>query len=379
LLVRAGADVRVVMTASAERFVGSDTFAALTGHAVHTSLWDRTGEILHISLAHDVDAAIVAPATANILAKLATGIADDLLTSTLLEFSGPVVVAPAMHTGMWEHPATRGNVATLVARGVRTVGPATGSLAHGDTGLGRMAEPEEIVIALEEAIARRGDLTGRVVVVTAGPTHEAIDPVRFIGNRSSGKMGVAIAADASRRGADVRLILGPGAVAPPPGVATELVVTAEEMRVAVLREAAGADVVVMAAAVADFRPKAVSEQKLKKDQGPPELLLEPTPDILAELGEARDQRPVLVGFAAETADVEQAGRRKLALKGVDLLVANRVGRDGTGFGSEANEAIVLDPAGVVESMRTWTKPELAAAILDRVVAILAERGTHPGR
>ncbi|MGZ4109602.1 MAG: bifunctional phosphopantothenoylcysteine decarboxylase/phosphopantothenate--cysteine ligase CoaBC, partial [Actinomycetota bacterium] len=221
LLVRAGADVRVVMTASAERLVGSDTFAALTGHAVHTSLWERSGEILHVTLAHDADAAVVAPATANILAKLATGVADDLLTSTLLEFSGPLVVAPAMHTGMWEHPATRGNVATLVARGVRTVGPASGELAHGDAGMGRMAEPDEIVAALEAALAPRGDLTGRAVVVTAGPTFEAIDPVRFIGNRSSGRMGVAIAAEASARGADVRLILGPGTAAPPAGLATE--------------------------------------------------------------------------------------------------------------------------------------------------------------
>jgi phosphopantothenoylcysteine decarboxylase / phosphopantothenate---cysteine ligase len=367
------------MTAAAERFVGSDTFAALTGNPVHASLWDRPGEILHVALAHEVDAAIVAPATANVLAKLATGIADDLLTSTLLEFAGPLIVAPAMHTGMWEHPATRGNVATLSARGVRIVGPMSGDLAHGDAGMGRMSEPEELVAALEAALARRGDLTGRVVVVTAGPTHEPIDPVRFIGNRSSGRMGVAIAVEASARDADVRLILGPGTVAPPPGVETEYVVTADEMRAAVLHQASDADVVVMAAAVADFRPKVAAEQKLKKDQGPPELLLEPTPDILAELGEARGSHRVLVGFAAETAEVEQAGRDKLVRKGVDLLVANRVGRDGTGFGSETNDATILDPAGVVEAMRTWTKPELAAAILDRVVAILADRDARSGR
>ena len=290
LLTGAGAHVTVVMTEAATRFVGPDTFASLTGNPVHTSLWERPGEVIHVRLAHDADLVVVAPATANLLARLAHGAADDLLTATLLEYAGPLVVAPAMHTGMWTHPATRANVAALEARGVRFVGPVEGALAHGDSGMGRLAEPEEIAAAAEDAL-RGGDLAGRTVVVTAGPTHEPIDPVRFIGNRSSGKMGAAIAAEALGRGARVRLILGPGTVDPPTGAELVRVTTAEEMRAAVLDAIAGADAVVMAAAVADFRPKDAARGKLKKGSGPPELALEPTPDILAELGERDRERP----------------------------------------------------------------------------------------
>jgi len=313
---------------------------------------------------------VVAPATANILAKLANGFADDLLTSTLLEATCPLVIAPAMHTGMWSHPATRSNVAVLAERGARMVGPTVGPLAAGDEGPGRMAEPEEIFAAIGHAIGRPRDLVGARIVVTAGPTHEPIDPVRFIGNRSSGKMGVAIAAEASSRGADVRLVLGPGTVAPPPGVHVVRVSTAEEMERAVTDDAAEADAVVMAAAVADFRPKAVAERKLKKEAGIPELLLEPTPDILWQLGERKGDR-VLVGFAAETGELEAAGRRKLAAKHLDLIVVNEVGREGTGFGSDTNVAMLIAADGSDEPLRTWTKAELAAAICDRVAAILA--------
>ncbi len=284
LLVDAGADVRVILTHSAERFVGADTFAALTGHPVQTSLWDNPGEVVHVHLAHDIDVAVVAPVTANVLAKLATGIADDLLTSTLLEATCPLILAPAMHTGMWQHPATATNVATLVGRGALFVGPVVGALAAGDEGLGRMAEPEEIFHAIERSLTGLRDLDGVRMVVTAGPTQEPIDPVRFIGNRSTGKMGVAVAAEAASRGADVRLILGPDTVAPPDGVSTVRVDTAEEMQRAVLAAADEAHVVVMAAAVADFRPKAVAEGKLKKEAGVPDLHLEPTPDIIGELG-----------------------------------------------------------------------------------------------
>jgi len=257
LLTAAGVEVTVVMTESATRFVGPDTFAALTGRPVHTSLWERPGEVLHVRLAHEADLAIVAPATANLLAKLAHGLADDLLTSTLLEYAGPLVIAPAMHTGMWEHPATRGNVETLEGRGVMFVGPVEGALAHGDSGVGRLAEPEviaaEVLAVLDGAGA--GSLNGRTVVVTAGPTYEPIDPVRFIGNHSSGKMGVAVAAEAIRRGATVHLILGPGTVAPPAGAQVVRIATAEQMREAVMRQADDTDAIVMAAAVADFRPK----------------------------------------------------------------------------------------------------------------------------
>ena len=367
-MVGAGARVTVAMTEAATRFVGPDTFASLTGNPVHTSLWERPGEVLHVRLAHEADLAVVAPATANLLARLAHGAADDLLTATLLEYSGPLVVAPAMHTGMWTHPATRANVAALEARGVRFVGPVEGALAHGDSGMGRLAEPDDIFLAAEDAL-RGGDFAGRTLVITAGPTHEPIDPVRFIGNRSSGKMGVAIAAEALGRGARVRLILGPGTVDPPTGAELVRVTTAEEMRAAVLEAVDGADAIVMAAAVADFRPAEAAGGKLKKEQGPPELRLEPTPDILAELGE-RPGRPVLVGFAAETSDVEGAGREKLRRKHLDLLIANEVGREGTGFGADTNTAAIVAAAGDDVPLRAWTKPDLAAALVDRVAGLL---------
>jgi phosphopantothenoylcysteine decarboxylase/phosphopantothenate--cysteine ligase len=356
------------MTDAATRFVGPDTFASLTGNPVHTSLWERPGEVLHVRLAHEADLVLVAPATANLLARLAHGAADDLLTATLLEYGGPLVVAPAMHTGMWTHPATRANVGALEARGVRFAGPVEGALAHGDTGMGRLAEPEDILAAAEDAL-RGGALAGRTVVVTAGPTHEPIDPVRFIGNRSSGKMGAAIAAEALGRGARVRLILGPGTVDPPTGAELVRVTTAEEMRAAVLDAVGEADALVMAAAVADFRPKDAAGGKLKKEQGPPDLMLEPTPDILAELGE-RQARPVLVGFAAETSAVEEAGRDKLRRKHLDLLVANEVGREGTGFGADTNTAAILAADGDDVALRDWNKRDLARALVDRIERIL---------
>ncbi len=371
LLTGAGAEVTVVMTEAATRFVGPDTFAALTSRPVHTSLWERPGEVLHVGLAHEADLAVVAPATANTIAKMALGLADDLLGSVLLEFSGPLVVAPAMHQGMWEHAATSRNIETLTARGARIVGPEAGPLAHGDEGMGRMAEAEAIAAAAASALEHGGDLRGRVVVVSAGPTHESIDPVRFLGNRSSGRMGVAVAAEAARRGADVRLVLGPGTVAPAGGVSVTEVTTAEEMRAAVLGSLDEADAVVMAAAVADFRPKEARETKWKKADGTPDLALEPTPDILRELVERRHPGQILVGFAAETDDVEAAGRGKLASKRVDLVVANEVGREGTGFGSDTNDAAILDGSGDDVAMRTWSKVELARTIVDRIAARLA--------
>ena len=268
------------------------------------------------------------------------------------------------------HPATQANVATLVERGAQLVGPAVGPLAAGDEGPGRLAEPEEIFAAIARTIGRARDLDGQRIVVTAGPTHEPIDPVRFIGNRSSGKMGVAIAAEASARGAEVRLVLGPDTVSPPPWVHVVRVATAEEMERAVVSASADADAVVMAAAVADFRPKAIAPGKLKKEAGVPELHLEPTPDILGQLGERKGGR-ILVGFAAETADLEAAGRRKLASKHLDLIVVNEVGREGSGFGSDTNVAMLIAADGSDEPLRTWTKAELAGAICDRVAAILA--------
>ena len=375
LLEAAGADVAVVLTENATRFIGPDTFSALTGEPAFTSLWERPGEVLHVRLAREADVAVVVPATANVLAKLAHGHADDLLSATLLEATCPLVIAPAMHSGMWEHPATRANVATLQERGVTFVGPATGALAHGDEGIGRLEEPELVVAAVRGALAPQ-DLAGRKVLLTSGPTHEPIDPVRFVGNRSTGRMGAALAAEALGRGASVTVVLGPGAIVPP-GVEVVPVQTTEEMRDAVLARFDDADAVVMAAAVADFRPKAVAEEKLKKDAGVPELHLEPTPDILAELGERRTSQ-VLVGFAAETEDLERSGRRKLESKRLDLVVVNIVGREGTGFGSDTNEAMILAAEGEDVPLRRWTKRELAAAVVERVAGLIGSVPTVVG-
>jgi phosphopantothenoylcysteine decarboxylase/phosphopantothenate--cysteine ligase len=369
LLRLRGASVRVIMTRSAERFVGPATFAALSDHRVYTDLFEDAGHVLHVRLAREADLVVVAPATANVIAKLAFGIADDLLTSTLLEARCPFVIAPAMHTGMWEHGATQANVAALAERGLRIVGPVIGSLAAGDEGIGRMSEPDEILAAIEEVLSRGKDLARRRVVVTAGPTWEPIDPVRFLGNRSTGKMGFAVAAEAFARGADVTLVVGPGTVEPPEGPAIVRVTTAEEMRDAVIAVADGADAVVMAAAVADFRPEVVADSKIKKEGGAPDIRLVATPDILAELAASAGDR-VLVGFAAETEDVESGGRRKLERKGLDLLVANEVGREGTGFGSETNRAAILSRTGEDESLREWSKRELAGAICDRLAKLL---------
>jgi phosphopantothenoylcysteine decarboxylase / phosphopantothenate---cysteine ligase len=367
LLTASGTEVTTVLTDAATRFVGVDTFSALTGRPAYATLWDRPGEVLHVRLAHATDVAVVAPCTANVLAKLANGIADDLLTATLLEYRGPLVLAPAMHTGMWAAPATQANVAMLASRGVRFVGPVEGKLAHGDDGLGRMSEPEDIAVAVIGSLGPR-DLEGIRVVVSAGPTHEPIDPVRFLGNRSSGKMGIAVAAEAAARGAVVTLVLGPGTVAAPTGLEVVRVATADDMRAAIIERFPSTDVIVMAAAVADFRPKTVAEAKLKKESGPPELVLEPTPDILAELGERKRDGQILVGFAAETQEAQSAGAEKLRRKRVDVLVANLVGREGTGFGSDRTEAAILGPDGPVEPMRAWTKAELAHALVDLIAS-----------
>jgi phosphopantothenoylcysteine decarboxylase/phosphopantothenate--cysteine ligase len=375
LLEAAGADVTVVLTENATRFIGPDTFSTLTGAPAHTSLWERPGEVLHVRLAREAHVAVVVPATANVLAKLAHGHADDLLSATLLEATCPLVIAPAMHSGMWEHPATQANVEILRDRGVTFVGPATGALAHGDEGIGRLEEPEDVVAAVRGALAPQ-DLAGHTLLLTSGPTHEPIDPVRFVGNRSTGKMGAALAAEALGRGASVTVVLGPGAVVPP-GVEVVPVQTTEEMRDAVLERFDDADAVVMAAAVADFRPKTIADAKLKKDAGVPELLLEPTPDILAELGERRGDQ-VLVGFAAETEDLEVAGRQKLTSKHLDLVVVNLVGRPDTGFGADTNQAMLLAKGGEDEPLRRWTKRELAAAVMDRVAGLLGPGATSVG-
>jgi phosphopantothenoylcysteine decarboxylase/phosphopantothenate--cysteine ligase len=382
-LMAAGADVTAVLTDAATRFIGVETFSGLTGNPAHVSVWESPGEVLHVRLAHDADVLAIAPGTANVVAKLAHGIADDLLTAAALEFAGPVVLAPAMHEGMWTDAATQHNVRTLAARGVRIVGPVEGPLAHGDAGMGRMAEPPEIAAAVVAAATSLGStrlpLAGRRILITAGPTHEPIDPVRYVGNRSSGKMGMALAAEAVARGASVTLVLGPGTVAPPVGVEVVGVETAEQMRDAVMARAADADAIAMAAAVADFRPKVAADRKLKKEQGVPDLVLEPTPDILHDVAATRRDGQVLVGFAAETADVETAGREKLRRKRVDLLVANAVGAPGTGFGADTNDAMIVAASGDDVPMRRWSKDELAATVWDRVAAMLGPDGVGDRR
>jgi phosphopantothenoylcysteine decarboxylase/phosphopantothenate--cysteine ligase len=371
LLQSGGADVQVIMTPSATRFVGPDTFAALTRHPVPSDVFERSHEVLHVRLAHEADVAVVAPATANAIAKLALGLADDLVTSTLLEASCRLVVAPAMHTGMWNAERTRANVDALRSRGAIVVGPGEGALAAGDEGVGRMAEPEDIVSAVVAALGAR-DLSGIRLLVTAGPTHEPIDAVRYLGNRSSGRMGFAVASEAARRGADVTLVAGPVALSDPPGVSVVRVETAEQMREAVAGRFDAVDAVVMAAAVADFRPSAPSDRKLKKGGGPPALDLEPTEDILAGLGK-RKEGQILVGFAAETDDVEAEGRRKLSEKILDLVIANEFGRPGTGFGSDRSRAAILSRVGDDVAMQEWTKVGLAGAICDRLSDRIRER------
>ncbi len=369
LLVEAGADVQVVMTPAATRFVGPPTFAALSGKPVHSDVFEQPDAVVHVRLARRAELAVVAPATANMLARLALGLADDLLSSTLLEATCPIVLAPAMHTGMWSHAATRANVELLRERGVTIVGPDEGALAAGDMGLGRMAEPEVIVEAVRSRLAAGQDLSGVRVLVTAGPTHEPIDAVRYLGNRSSGKMGFAAALEARRRGAEVTLVAGPVGLPDPEGVGVVRVETAEDMAREVLDRFPSVDVVVMAAAVADFRPARRVEGKWKKEGGPPNLALEPTVDILATLGK-RKEHQVLVGFAAETEELIPEGRRKLAEKNLDLIVVNEVGRPGTGFGADTDVAAILGRGGEDVAPRAWTKTELSAAICDRVAQLI---------
>jgi phosphopantothenoylcysteine decarboxylase/phosphopantothenate--cysteine ligase len=378
-LQRAGAEVHVVMTASAQRFVQPLTFAALTGRRVITSLWDELGDepnpeqngIDHIAEAQWTEALVVAPATANILAKFANGIADDFLTTMYLATEAPVLVAPAMNVNMWNHAATQANLETLRQRGVRVVEPGTGDLACGMVGAGRMAEPEAIAEMVLKTLNRRRDLAGEVVLVTAGGTREAIDPVRFVGNRSSGKMGYALAEAAQNRGAKVVLVSGPTALRPPARCELVSVTTADEMRDAVLSRLNEATLVIKAAAVADYRPVAVSEQKLKRS-GPLTLELSPTEDILAEVVQRRRPGQIVVGFAAETHDELENGRAKLLKKGADAIVVNNVARRGVGIDADENAATFLTSTKAIE-LPQMDKRELADRILDEIAALRSPR------
>jgi phosphopantothenoylcysteine decarboxylase / phosphopantothenate---cysteine ligase len=372
LLVGAGATVDPVLTRGATRFVGAATFEGITGRRARAEVWEDIPAETHVALGRAADLAVVYPATAHVLAKLAHGFADDLLTTTLLASTCPLVVAPAMHTEMWEHPATRDNVETLRARGVEVLGPATGRLMGGDEGPGRLVEPDEALAALVALRGGHGELAGRTVVVTAGGTREPIDPVRFLGNRSTGKMGFAIAAAAARRGATVHLVAGPTALPTPPGVTRHDVTTALEMHATVFELVETADVVVKAAAVADFRPASRSASKLKKDAGLERIELTRNPDILAELGARREggARPLLVGFAAETDDIEANGRAKLERKQADLLVVNDVSGETTGFAVDSNAVVILGRDGARIEVPLTSKAAVADRILDEVVARL---------
>jgi phosphopantothenoylcysteine decarboxylase/phosphopantothenate--cysteine ligase len=385
-LVDAGIHVAPVLTERATRFVGKATFDALGSEPAQTSLWDEASPIPHTRLGQCADLIVVVPATADLLARYAGGFADDLLTATLVATVAPVVVCPAMHTEMWEHPAVQDNLAVLRGRGVTVVAPEEGRLAGGDVGTGRLAEPAVIVGTILELLGMpgaestvdgrtaaglaMGDLAGVRVVVTAGGTREPIDPVRFITNRSSGKQGHALAEAASRRGAEVVLVTT-SAQPVSAGVTVERVETAAEMEAAVLARADAADVVIMAAAVADFRPKVASDAKLHKVDGIPELILEATPDILSELGRRRREGQVLVGFAAETGHVTERAMAKLAAKGVDLMVANDVSAPGVGFDHDTNEVTIFGADNSVTGVPLCTKGAVANAIFDRVCALLA--------
>ena len=377
-LTRRGAEVRCAMTESATRFVAPLTFQSLSRRPVLTDLYaqDYEGQIAHIAAAGGADLFLVAPATAHTLAKFAHGLADDFLTNLFLAATCPVLLAPAMDAEMWRHPATQANVATLRQRGVQFVGPASGELASGLTGPGRLAEPAEIVGAVEALFARARDLAGRSVLVTAGPTYEPLDPVRFVGNRSSGRMGFALAEAAAARGARVLLVTGPTHLAPPPGVECIRVQTTQEMYEAVLARAEGTDAIIKAAAPADYRAAKVAPAKIKKGREILTLELTPTPDILAELAR-RKGASVLVGFAAETEELVANAREKLRKKNLDLVVANDVGAKDAGFAAETNRVTLVSGDGEIEALPLLSKQEVAHRILDRVARLLVARPARP--
>jgi phosphopantothenoylcysteine decarboxylase / phosphopantothenate---cysteine ligase len=381
-LVDAGAFVSPVMTRGATHFVGPLTLSSLASEPVRTSLWDAPEPIPHTRLGQGADAIVVAPATARLIGAYAAGISSDLLTATLLATRAPVVICPAMHTEMWEHPAVTENMATLRRRGVHVIEPESGRLAGGDVGSGRLADPATIAAAVIDLLSERPeggrsparDLSGITALVTAGGTREPIDPVRFIGNRSSGKQGYAIAAELARRGARVTLVsTATATMAAPLGTDVVSVETAAEMADAVLSRSRSADVVVMAAAVADFTPKMAAAHKLKKSDGPPEVVLEPTTDILARLGANRRAGQVLVGFAAETAvsgqpadELRRYAELKLASKGADLIVANNVAAPHTGFAYDTNEVLIVGAAGLQIEVPLASKETVAAAVTDAI-------------
>ena len=370
-LVEAGAQVRSVMTAGALRFVGEQSLAAVTGHRVITSLYGATEVSPHTELARWADAMVVAPATANVLAKVANGLSDDALTATIAAFDGPLLLAPAMHSEMWQQPAVRRNVQTLKDDGRCLVGPASGALAGGDSGIGRMVEPEEIVQAAAGVFD--SSLRGLTVLVTAGGTREAIDPVRYVGNHSSGKMGHALAGEAAARGARVILVTTAPEVELPGPVEIIAVESAQDMAREVWSRAPALDVAVLAAAVADFRPADVAGTKMARTDGPPRIVLEPTPNVLAGLVDRVGAGVTVVGFAAETGSIDRAVR-KAASYGVDFLVANDVTLPGSGFGTDTNQVSIIFPDGRQEPLELMSKRGVAAEIWARVSDVRSRLG-----
>ena len=369
-LVQEGSEVQVILTSSGSRFVGPTTFEALTGHPVRESLWD--GALTHIELGRWADAIVVAPATADLIAKLAAGMADDLLTTTMLAASERALLAPAMNTRMYEHPATQRNIETLRSFGHPIVGPAYGELAEGEVGFGRMSEPEEILAHVGRVLSRGGRWRGRRVVVTAGPTWEPVDAVRFLGNRSSGRMGHAIAAAAWRRGADVVLVNGPTEVDPPTEIEdVRQVETAEEMGTALSDALLDADALFMAAAVADFRPRDPREDKIRRSGGMTSIPIESAPDLMATASETAPDDCVKVAFALEVGEGgEDSARRKLKEKGAHLIVLNDASEPGSGFGVETNRVTIIDASGAAETLPQMLKTEAADEILDRAERFL---------
>lgn len=372
LLVKAGYRARVVMSRGAMEFVTPLTFQTISGHSVATETFNLTQEsqIGHINLADTADLFVVAPATANIIGKIAGGIADDLLTTVLMATQAPVMVAPAMNVHMYENPILQENLRKLRRVGYHVLEPAEGFLACGYEGRGRLPDPEKILEQITQLLGEK-DLKGEKLLITAGPSREPIDPVRYISNRSSGKMGYALARAALRRGADVALVTGPTALEPPVGARVIPVTTAAEMRSAVLEEFAQCTAVVMAAAVADYHAAKVSDRKIKRAKGAVELRLEPNPDILKELGQRKDGK-VLIGFAAETEQIAVNAERKLREKNLDMIVANSVVEEGSGFDGDTNVATILDRTGAVDSLPLMSKDDLANYIYDRVLALKSQ-------
>jgi phosphopantothenoylcysteine decarboxylase / phosphopantothenate---cysteine ligase len=376
-LAQSGANVEVILTHSALQFIAPLTFQSVTGQRAYTDqdLWGSEGHIQHIGLGKKTNILVIAPASANTIGKLACGIADNLLTVTALAVEAPILIAPAMDGGMYNHPATQYNLTTLQDRGVKIIGPVEGHLASGLVGIGRMAEPSQLIGEIRRILAQNGPLSGQNVIVTAGGTQEPIDPVRSINNKSSGKQGYAIAQAALDMGAEVTLISAPTALEPPVGAHLIDVNTAMEMKDAVIASLAQSDVLVMAAAVADFRPVSSAQEKIKREKGIPKIELEATPDILAEVikQKARTNKPrVVVGFAAESQNLLENARRKMDSKGLDLIVANDITAPASGFATDTNQVIMIDASGEITELPVMSKRQVAQIVMEKVSALLAK-------